>query len=49
VLTVLEARGVSVPEEIRDEILGCADLPQLDTWLRRASAATTIEDVVVDR
>lgn len=46
VLTVLEARGVAVPDDVRDRILGCTDLGQLDRWLRRALTATTAEDVV---
>jgi hypothetical protein len=46
VLTVLDARGVPVPEAIREQILACTDLNQLDTWLRRAVVATSAEDVV---
>jgi hypothetical protein len=46
VLTVLDARGVHVPEAIRDRILGCTDLGQLATWLRRAAIATTTDQVV---
>jgi hypothetical protein len=46
VLTVLEARGVQVPTAIREHVLGCTDLDQLDTWLRRAATATTAEDVI---
>ena len=45
-LTVLEGRGVAVPAEVRDRILACTELSQLDTWLRRASNATTIDDVI---
>jgi hypothetical protein len=46
VLTVLDARGVSVPEAIRKQILACTDLTQLDTWLRRAVTATTADDII---
>jgi hypothetical protein len=46
VLTVLDARGVQVPDAIREQILGCTDLTQLDTWLRRATTATTADEVV---
>ena len=46
VLTVLDARGVPVPDAIRQQILGCADLDQLDRWLRRAVTATTADDVI---
>lgn len=46
VLTVLDARGVPVPEAIREQILACTDLTQLDTWLRRATTATTADDVI---
>jgi hypothetical protein len=34
-----DARGVPVPEAIREQILACTDLTQLDTWLRRASTS----------
>ena len=46
VLTVLDARGIAVPDAIRDQILACTDLTQLDTWLRRAVTATTADGVV---
>jgi len=37
---------VSVPATVREQILACTDLAQLDTWLRRAVTATTAEDVI---
>ncbi|WP_422771007.1 hypothetical protein ACN28C_30890 [Plantactinospora sp. WMMC1484] len=46
VLTVLEGRGVAVPAEVRERVLACTDLAQLDTWLRRAGNATTVDDVI---
>jgi hypothetical protein len=46
ILTVLDGRGVAVPDEVRDQVLGCADTSQLGIWLRRASTATTVEDVI---
>ena len=46
VLTVLDARGVPVPDAIREQILACTDLAQLDTWLRRAVTATAANEVV---
>ncbi|GAA4697288.1 hypothetical protein [Phytohabitans rumicis] len=46
VLTVLDGRDVAVPADVRDRILACTDLPQLDTWLRRAAIATSIDDIV---
>jgi len=46
VLTVLEARGVPVPVALREQILTCTDLAQLDTWLRRALTATTADEVI---
>lgn len=48
VLTVLEGRGVPVPAEVREQILTCTDRDQLDTWLRRAGTATTVDDVIHD-
>jgi len=46
VLKVLEARGIAVPHEIREQILACTDVEQLDEWLRRAVNAANAEDVV---
>jgi hypothetical protein len=46
VLTVLEARGVPVPEAVREQILACTDLAQLDTWLRRAATAASADEVI---
>jgi hypothetical protein len=46
VLTVLEARGVPVPAAVREQVLACTDLAQLDTWLRRAATATTADEVI---
>jgi hypothetical protein len=43
---VLNARGVPVPKVVREHILACTDLNQLDTWLRRALTATTTDDVI---
>ena len=46
VLTVLDARGVPVSPAVREQILACADLARLESWLRRAVTAGTAEDVV---
>jgi hypothetical protein len=46
VLTVLDARGVEVSTAVREQILDCTDLAQLDVWLRRAVTATTADDVI---
>jgi len=46
VLTVLDARGIPVPQAIREQILDCTDLAQLETWLRRAVSAATADEVV---
>ena len=45
VLTVLEARGVEVPDDARNRITGCADLSQLETWVRRAATADKVQDL----
>ncbi|GAA4697313.1 hypothetical protein [Phytohabitans rumicis] len=44
-LTVLEVRGVPVPEDTRERILTCTNPAQLNTWLFRAATATSIDDV----
>ncbi|HKT01769.1 MAG TPA: hypothetical protein VJT31_19765 [Rugosimonospora sp.] len=42
---VLETRGIEVSEQIRDRIVGCTDLKQLETWIGRAVTADKIEDL----
>jgi hypothetical protein len=42
---VLEARGIEVPEDARSRIKACTDVDQLNIWLRRAVAATSIDDL----
>ncbi|WP_245681874.1 hypothetical protein [Actinomadura kijaniata] len=44
-LTFLEARGVEIPHDARERILSCTDLDQLNTWLRRAVAATSAAEL----
>ncbi|MFI6040077.1 hypothetical protein ACIA8C_00480 [Nocardia sp. NPDC051321] len=48
-LTVLEARGLPVPEAIRTRIDECTDLEQFDKWLRRAAGADSLYEVFDDR
>jgi hypothetical protein len=48
VITVLEARGVAVPDVVRERVMACTDVDQLDTWLRRAVTANTADEVVHD-
>ena len=45
VLAVLDARGIEVPEAAWYQIMGCTDLHQLETWVRRAVTVSTIEEM----
>jgi hypothetical protein len=45
VLTFLDARGIEVPDSVREDIAGCTDLDQLDTWIRRAATADKVQDL----
>lgn len=45
ILTVLDSRGIKVPDEIHARVVGCTDLEQLDTWLRRAVTAASAGDL----
>jgi len=44
-LRVLGARGVEVPAKVREQVLSCADISQLDIWVDRAATATSLEEV----
>jgi hypothetical protein len=45
-LAVLKARGIEVPDPIRERILACADLEVLDGWLARAATAPSASEVI---
>jgi hypothetical protein len=44
-LTILDARGIAVPDDVRQRITDCTDLDQLTAWIRRAATAGKIEDL----
>ena len=45
ILQVLAARGVTVPVEIRDQVLACTGIAQLDAWGNKAATAQSVEEV----
>jgi hypothetical protein len=45
ILVVLAARGIEAPAEIRDQLLGCTDIEQLDAWGIRAATADSVGEV----
>jgi len=46
VLTVLRARGIAVPDAVRQRILAERDLAQLERWLERASVVNSLAQVI---
>jgi hypothetical protein len=48
ILIILRARGIPVPETVRDRITACTDLRQLETWLHHAATAPSA-DQLLDR
>lgn len=45
VLRVLAARGIVVPDDVRDRVGSCTDHEQLTAWLTRAVHVDTAEDL----
>jgi hypothetical protein len=45
VLAVLGARGVEVSPAVRERIMICEDVAQLERWLARAVHATDVQDL----
>ncbi|MFB9236554.1 hypothetical protein ACFFWC_13500 [Plantactinospora siamensis] len=45
-LAVLAARGIDVSDAARQRITGCTDTDQLETWIRRATTAASINDIL---
>ncbi|MFB6507604.1 MULTISPECIES: hypothetical protein [unclassified Streptomyces] len=48
VLLVLQARGITITDEIRERIGSCDDSRLLLRWLNRAATATTADEVFTD-
>ncbi|TDD91431.1 hypothetical protein E1293_02275 [Actinomadura darangshiensis] len=46
VLLVLDARGISVPNDVRERICECSDTDQLERWLQRAATITSAEELL---
>jgi hypothetical protein len=46
VIAVLAARGLEVPDQVRDRVMGCTDPATLDRWIALAVTAGSAEDVV---
>jgi hypothetical protein len=45
ILRILEWRGIPVPESVRQRVMACTGLDQLETWGRRAVHAATADDL----
>ncbi|MQY04486.1 hypothetical protein [Actinomadura macrotermitis] len=45
ILSVLDARGLEVSSAAREQITGCTDLDQLETWVRRAAIIQTADEL----
>jgi hypothetical protein len=45
ILRVLAARGLEVPAKVREQVLSCTDISQLETWADRAAIAVSVEEV----
>jgi hypothetical protein len=46
VLLVLDARGIPVPEDLRERITGCSDIGQLERWVQRAAVVDSAEQLL---
>lgn len=45
IFAVLSARGIEVSEQARTRISECTDLEQLESWVRLAATAQSIDDL----
>jgi hypothetical protein len=43
--SILEARGMHLPERARDRVSECTDLAQLKTWVRRAGTVDSMDEL----
>jgi hypothetical protein len=45
ILRVLAARGLEAPADVRERVLSCTDVSQLDIWADKAVTAASLEEV----
>jgi predicted transposase/invertase (TIGR01784 family) len=45
-LTFLRARGLTIPDAVRDRVLACTDLDTLDRWIAGAAKCSSAEDLL---
>ncbi|GHH13607.1 hypothetical protein [Streptomyces lanatus] len=48
ILSVLEVRGVPVPDSVRERISSCNDLDRMDAWLKRSRTVERAEDLFAE-
>ena len=48
VLLVLKARGLAVAEEVRQRMLACKDIAQLDRWAERAATVNDAAELFLE-
>jgi Uma2 family endonuclease len=46
VLMVLDARGLPIPEEVRERVLSSRDLAEIERWLRRAAIVSSTAELL---
>lgn len=44
-LAVLGARGIAIPDEVREQISNCRNIEQLDIWIVQSANALKIDDL----
>lgn len=47
-LAILNARGIPVPDSVRERITTCTDLDRMDAWLERSRTVERAEDLFAD-
>ena len=45
VLAFLEARGLEIPADVRERVLACTDLAELNRWIRRAAVVGSAREL----
>jgi hypothetical protein len=45
ILQILASRRIAVPTQIRDQVLACTDIAQMEAWGGKAATAQSIEEI----
>jgi hypothetical protein len=47
-VAIARARGLAVPDDLRERVLSCTDTAQSEEWAERAATASSLTEIFSD-